>query len=130
MPFIPKDWKDYPETSTPIGADALKDLEQRVYDAAVADGDKFYQHTQSTPSDTWEIEHNLGKKPSVTIVDFDGITTVGNRSPKHQHTVYDPGHNHSFTNGTTAAANFAGSGGLQGAQTTITGRVLLATQPA
>lgn len=26
--------------------------------------------------------------------DSDGITTVANRRPKHQHTVYDPGHRH------------------------------------
>lgn len=51
--------------------------------------------------------------------DSDGISTVSNRRPKHQHKVYDPGHSHSFNPGTTAAANFAGSGGLQGAQTTV-----------
>jgi len=72
MPFTPKNWKDFPDKSTPITADSLKDLEQRVYDAAAADGDKFYQHTQSTPSASWTITHNLGKKPSVTVVDSGG----------------------------------------------------------
>jgi hypothetical protein len=28
-----------------------------------------YTHTQSVPSTTWTINHNLNKKPSVTIVD-------------------------------------------------------------
>lgn len=32
-------------------------------------GDAHYTHTQSTPSSTWSIEHNLGKKASVTVVD-------------------------------------------------------------
>ena len=35
-------------------------------------GDKHYQHVQSTPSATWSITHNLGKRPSVTVVDSGG----------------------------------------------------------
>lgn len=35
--------------------------------------------------------------------DSDGISTVSNRRPKHQHTVYDPGHNHSLTYDANAA---------------------------
>ena len=35
-------------------------------------GDKHYQHDQSTPSATWSITHNLGKRPSVTVVDSGG----------------------------------------------------------
>lgn len=30
MAFTPKDWKDYPDTSTPINQAALEDMEQRV----------------------------------------------------------------------------------------------------
>lgn len=37
-----------------------------------ASGDLHYTHTQSTPSATWTITHNLGKRPSVTIVDSGG----------------------------------------------------------
>ena len=48
--------------------------------------------------------------------DNDG-SALANRRPKHQHTVYDPGHSH--THNGTAAANFAGSGGLQGTQSTV-----------
>lgn len=45
----------------------------------------------------------------------DGISTVANRRPKHQHTVYDPGHNHTFS-GTTSGMGHnlmrdAGGGG-------------------
>lgn len=72
MPFTPKDWKDFPDKSTPITAEALEDLEERVYEAAAAEGDKFYEHIQTTPSDTWEINHNLDKRPSITVVDSGG----------------------------------------------------------
>ena len=37
-----------------------------------ADGDKHYTHEQTTPSATWTITHNLGKRPSVTVVDSGG----------------------------------------------------------
>lgn len=32
MSFVPKDWKDFPNTTTPITAAALEDLETRVTD--------------------------------------------------------------------------------------------------
>ena len=32
-------------------------------------GDAHFTFTQAAPSDTWTIEHNLGKKASVTVVD-------------------------------------------------------------
>jgi hypothetical protein len=32
-------------------------------------GDKNYIHLQNLPSATWVVSHNLGKKPSVTVVD-------------------------------------------------------------
>lgn len=32
-------------------------------------GDKNYIHVQNTPSATWSASHNLGKKPSVVVVD-------------------------------------------------------------
>lgn len=39
--------------------------------------DKNYVHTQSSVSTTWSITHNLGKKPSVTIVDSGDTTVIG-----------------------------------------------------
>lgn len=36
-----------------------------------------YTYTQVSESDTWVIEHNLGKKPSVTLVDEDDTVIVG-----------------------------------------------------
>jgi hypothetical protein len=39
------------------------------YDAANASGDKNFVFTQNVASSTWVITHNLGKYPSVSIVD-------------------------------------------------------------
>lgn len=39
MPFTPKDWKNAPDTSTPITEAALEDLETRVTDYADGDSD-------------------------------------------------------------------------------------------
>jgi hypothetical protein len=48
-----------------------------VPDAVVTgSGDKHYTHTQSTPSSSWSITHNLGKRPSVTVVDSAGTEWV------------------------------------------------------
>lgn len=48
---------------------AITGLEQALVDVA-----KTFIFEQATASDTWEIEHNLGKYPSVTIVDTAGNT--------------------------------------------------------
>lgn len=42
-----------------------------------AGGDKFYEHVQSASSATWSVNHNLGKKPSVTVVDSAGTKVIG-----------------------------------------------------
>jgi hypothetical protein len=36
-----------------------------------------YTHSQGVASDTWIITHNLGCKPSVTIVDSGGNVQIG-----------------------------------------------------
>lgn len=40
--------------------------------SAGAGADKHFEHTQSSASDQWDITHNLGKKPAVTIHDSTG----------------------------------------------------------
>jgi len=40
-------------------------------------GDLSFVHTQTNPSNTWSITHNLGKKPSVTIVTTTDTTVIG-----------------------------------------------------
>lgn len=44
--------------------------------------DKHYVHTQMSASETWEITHNLGKYPAVSIVDSSGNLVVGEVSYK------------------------------------------------
>lgn len=43
----------------------------------VAVDDVFYTHTQVSASNSWVIIHNLGKKPSVTIVDSGDNVVIG-----------------------------------------------------
>ena len=40
-------------------------------------GDKNFIYTKGTPDAIWDITHNLGKCPSVTIVDSAGSVVVG-----------------------------------------------------
>lgn len=42
-----------------------------------AGGDKHYVHKQETASDVWEVTHNLGKEPAVTIIDSAGTEVIG-----------------------------------------------------
>lgn len=46
-------------------------------DGGVGSGDKTFYFVQAVPSTTWTIEHNLGKRPSVTVVDSAGTAVVG-----------------------------------------------------
>ncbi len=49
--------------------DATGMLDASVLPQSVA---QFYVHVQGTPSDTWMIVHNLGRHPSVAVVDSAG----------------------------------------------------------
>lgn len=40
-------------------------------------GDKSFTHNQSAPATTWTINHNLGKNPSVSVVDSAGTQVFG-----------------------------------------------------
>lgn len=42
-----------------------------------ARADKTYIHYQSSPSSTWTVAHNLGKMPSVMVVDTADTVFVG-----------------------------------------------------
>lgn len=46
-------------------------------DAGPGGADVAYVHEQSSASDTWVITHNLGKYPSVTVVDSAGDECEG-----------------------------------------------------
>lgn len=36
-----------------------------------------YRHSQSSPSATWTIQHNLGRMPHVTVLDSAGTMIIG-----------------------------------------------------
>ena len=40
-------------------------------------GDKTYTHTQNSGATIWEVEHDLGKRPSVTVVDVNNVQGYG-----------------------------------------------------
>lgn len=40
-------------------------------------GDKNYIHSQQVPSSVWNVSHNLGKRPSITIVDSSESVVYG-----------------------------------------------------
>jgi len=44
-----------------------------VFDLAT----EYYKHEESPASDTWTINHNLGRSPAVTIIDTEGNTVIG-----------------------------------------------------
>ena len=39
--------------------------------------DKTYTHTQNSGATTWSVTHNLGKQPSVTVVDVNNVQGYG-----------------------------------------------------
>lgn len=47
----------------------LPDLVEDIIENLDIDGDKNFIYHQNFPSATWEIIHNLNKKPSVTVTD-------------------------------------------------------------
>jgi len=63
---------------TPISGNATATLSNDDYYAfSPATGDKTYEHIQGAASATWEITHNLGKYPSVTVQDSADTGVVG-----------------------------------------------------
>lgn len=70
---------------------------QGVPGPAGADGvgsDRHHTHTQAVPSDTWTITHNLGKYPSVSVVDSSGGEVEGevsHASPNQLTVVFSAG---------------------------------------
>ena len=60
-----------------------------VADAFIGDGSQLtgivavaetYFHDQGVPSQVWTVQHNLNKRPSVTVVDSAGSDVIGNIS--------------------------------------------------
>ena len=49
--------------------------------------DKTHRHIQSLPSDTWIINHNLNKYPSVTVQDSAGSIVIGELTYNNKNTI-------------------------------------------
>jgi len=65
-------------TNTPSGSLALRIYwDEKWQTVGQATGDKDYIHTQSTASDAWVVNHELNKKPSVTVVDSANNVVLG-----------------------------------------------------
>tara|TARA_R110000796_G_scaffold42899_3_gene105639 strand:- start:334 stop:834 length:501 start_codon:yes stop_codon:yes gene_type:complete len=46
-------------------------------DGSVSVAETTYMHDQGIPNVTWTIQHNLNKRPSVTVVDSAGAVVIG-----------------------------------------------------
>ena len=53
------------------------DSDGKVSKSTSISGMSTYTHTQSSSSDTWAITHNLGRFPSVEVVDSAGSVVIG-----------------------------------------------------
>jgi len=76
--YVQKTPSVYTLALTPIASNGNFDVD-KFYDFAVftlsSAGAPTYVFSQNTPSTTWEITHNLGKFPSITVIDT-GNTVV------------------------------------------------------
>jgi hypothetical protein len=76
-------------------------VKDKFYDFAVftlsSQGTPTFIFNQGVPASTWNIQHNLGKFPSITVVDTAGTVVMGQ---------YDYVDNNNIT--LTFAAGFAG----------------------
>ena len=51
--------------------------DMRDYIIRTAGADKHFEYERLAPSTSWSISHNLGKRPSIQIIDHDGDTVIG-----------------------------------------------------
>ena len=65
------------KTASGISAVAQPTTSVSVAGLVAGKGDSHFVYTQSTPEAIWEITHNLGKKPAVTVVDSGDSVVVG-----------------------------------------------------
>lgn len=58
--------------------DITSNISTSPYPPGPGTGDLNYVYTQAIASGMWEVTHNLGKYPSVTVVDSGGTTIMPN----------------------------------------------------
>ncbi|WP_279480222.1 hypothetical protein [Aureimonas sp. SK2] len=61
-----------PNGATPIPVQLVAGVPGPRGPGATGDGVTFYDHVQATPTTVWTIAHNLGFRPSVTILSTGG----------------------------------------------------------
>lgn len=59
------------------GTDTTFTIERRNSENLTAVYRSGYEHNQNVPSNTWVINHNLNKRPSVTVIDSAGTEVEG-----------------------------------------------------
>lgn len=72
---------DYPnfleiQVNSISGAGTFLNNGYYIFSVAHQVGDKNYEHEQSSPSSQWVVNHNLGKKPAVSVVDSAGTIII------------------------------------------------------
>lgn len=61
-----------------LNGETIQDNKQsKDYGLYGANNPEVFVYVQSTPSDRWEITHNLNKRPSITVADSAGSVVVG-----------------------------------------------------
>lgn len=53
------------------------DKQDKDYQLYGVNNPEIFIYNQTTPSDRWEIKHNLNKFPSITVVDSAGSVVIG-----------------------------------------------------
>lgn len=80
MPYTKTIWinESVQPTGTPdLDAANLNKIEQGLYDAHVRLDSSTYVHVQTSASTLWTVNHGLGVRPSVTVVDSGGNVVIG-----------------------------------------------------
>lgn len=75
--FYPVGSTDYPSLGNKPSINGVVLLGNKTSEELLINEDKFFSFSQLSPSATWDIEHNLGKFPSVTVVDSGGSCVIG-----------------------------------------------------
>lgn len=71
------DMADWDQTSFTDGLVPVWNAAAGKYEGVARPGDAFYVHAQDVADTTWTVTHNLGKFPSVSVVDSGGTWVVG-----------------------------------------------------
>lgn len=59
------------------GTDTTFTIQRRNSENITATYRSGYEHIQNSPSNTWVVNHNLNKRPSVTVIDSAGTEVEG-----------------------------------------------------